>query len=311
MKTKTFRKMLALAAITVFGASAAQAADFDVISPSSVANVVVKEVTENSVELTWDKATDNTAVTEYKVYYGQSSVQADGGYYDTEKLTKSDDTEYVLEDLAADTKYYIAVTALDANGNESYNYSIEVVATTDESEEEEEILHSAPTEEEESHETEKEAGKVEAELSVDVESGSAPLKVQFDASASTQKDGAIASYAWDYNSDGVVDSNLPNPSYTFTESGIYDVNLVITGTDGKTDTAETTITVWDTEVVEYTDEPEEVAPEIVEIAEEETTTPEEVEEAPITEEQLPETGPALLIPALIAGAGALITRRRK
>ncbi len=308
MKTN-LQKILAFVSIAMLNTGLAQAADFDTTAPADVSNVVVEKVTEDSIELSWDKASDDTAIGNYKIYFGKSSVQVDGGYYDEEVLTGDADTQYTLENLDSGATYYIAVTALDTNENESYNYSIEVEATT----EQKEVLHYAP-EDEQVEEDEPvaavNAGKVNAELTVDAESGSAPLKVKFDASESTQKDGAIASYAWDYNSDGIVDSTLPAPSYTFTESGVYEVSLVVTATDGQTDTAETVITVWDTEVVDY------VEPVIEEVVEE--IVPEEISEevAPVEtpaepEENLPETGPALLIPVLVAGAGALITRRRK
>lgn len=315
MKTNTLRKILALASVAMFGASTVQAQTLDLVAPSDVSNVVVEDTATDSIKLSWDKATDDVSVKDYKVYYGLSSVQTDGGYYDDEILVGSSKTTYTLKNLQSDKTYYIAVTALDANENESYNYSIEVSAQTEKAE----VLHSAPTEEPTEIEKSVEAGSVKAVLSADKVSGSAPLKVKFDATESSQKDGAIASYTWDYNSDGVVDSTLPAPSYTFTESGVYDVSLLVTGTDGKTDTTGTTITVWDTEVVEYiepnveTEEPvvEDVAEDTVETVAEPEITTEPVVAGETEEDNLPETGPALLIPAIIAGAGALMARRKK
>jgi len=307
MQTKTLHKILTLVSVFVLGASVAQAQEFDTTPPSDVTNVIVKETTVDSIKLTWDAATDDTSINNYKVYYGLTSVNIDGGYYDKEVLTGSVKPEYTLAKLQADSTYYVAVTALDQNDNESFNYSIEISAKTAKAE----VLHSAPTEEtkpeaEVKTETEtKPAGSVKAMITVDNASGSAPLKVKFDATTSTQKDGAIASYAWDYNSDGVVDATLPAPSYTFTESGVYEVNLVITATDGQTATAQTTITVWDTEVIEQTPAITETVEPVLEAGTEVVTT------EPVEKDNLPETGPALLIPVLIAGAGALMTRFKK
>ncbi|MDW5555678.1 PKD domain-containing protein, partial [Methanosarcina sp.] len=59
-------------------------------------------------------------------------------------------------------------------------------------------------------------------------SGNAPLTVQF-TDAST---GTVSSYAWDFNNDGIVDSNTQSPSYTYSEPGTYTVNLTVTGPDG-------------------------------------------------------------------------------
>jgi PKD repeat protein/DMSO/TMAO reductase YedYZ molybdopterin-dependent catalytic subunit len=60
-------------------------------------------------------------------------------------------------------------------------------------------------------------------------SGNAPLTVQFtDASTGT---GPLA-YAWDFDNNGVTDSTLPSPSYTYVNAGTYTVNLTVTNTVG-------------------------------------------------------------------------------
>jgi hypothetical protein len=63
------------------------------------------------VSLAWD-ASVTPEVTGYKVYYGNSS-----GTYGT-PITIGNLTTYTITDLAAGT-YYFAVTAIDAQGNES------------------------------------------------------------------------------------------------------------------------------------------------------------------------------------------------
>jgi PKD repeat protein len=57
--------------------------------------------------------------------------------------------------------------------------------------------------------------------------GTAPLAVQF----SDQSTGSITSWAWDFNNDGIVDSTVQNPVYTFA-AGTYAVNLTVTGPGG-------------------------------------------------------------------------------
>jgi len=54
-------------------------------------------------------------------------------------------------------------------------------------------------------------------------SGSAPLNVQFTDTSS----GDIISWEWDFDNDGIIDSNENNPSYTFTEVGNYSVKLTV------------------------------------------------------------------------------------
>jgi len=53
--------------------------------------------------------------------------------------------------------------------------------------------------------------------------GQYPLTVQF----KNYSVGDISSYEWDFNNDGVIDSTDPEPEYTFTEAGVYDVKLTI------------------------------------------------------------------------------------
>jgi PKD repeat protein len=44
--------------------------------------------------------------------------------------------------------------------------------------------------------------------------------------------GNITSYAWDFQNDGTVDSNLQNPTYTYTTPGVYTVCLTVRGPGG-------------------------------------------------------------------------------
>lgn len=55
--------------------------------------------------------------------------------------------------------------------------------------------------------------------------GEAPLNVQFtDISISG---GEIIDWSWDFDGDGVEDSDLSNPSFIYEEDGVYDVSLTI------------------------------------------------------------------------------------
>ena len=59
-------------------------------------------------------------------------------------------------------------------------------------------------------------------------SGTAPLEVQF----INQSRGEITDWAWDFDSDGTVDSTEPSPSHTYDTPGIYTVSLKVTGPTG-------------------------------------------------------------------------------
>ena len=72
-------------------------------------------------------------------------------------------------------------------------------------------------------------------------SGTAALTVGFSGTGSTDPDGTISSYAWNFG-DGQT-STLPSPSHTYAVVGSYNVMLTVTDNAGKTGTATTTITV--------------------------------------------------------------------
>jgi PKD repeat protein len=74
-------------------------------------------------------------------------------------------------------------------------------------------------------------------------SGPAPLAVDFDASGSTDVDGTIASYLWDFGDTQTDSGVLVSHSYTQTESKVYTVVLTVADDDGATDTAVKNISV--------------------------------------------------------------------
>ncbi|WP_321428976.1 PKD domain-containing protein [uncultured Methanolobus sp.] len=66
-----------------------------------------------------------------------------------------------------------------------------------------------------------------ADFSADVTEGIGPLTVQFnDLSTGAE------SWAWDFDNDGVVDSNKPNPQFIYTEKGTHSVKLTVTNSAG-------------------------------------------------------------------------------
>ena len=65
----------------------------------------------------------------------------------------------------------------------------------------------------------------------DLHFGKAPLQVCFyDSSLAYMTQ--IDYWDWDFNNDGIVDSNIQNPEYIYTEPGVYTVELVVTDTSG-------------------------------------------------------------------------------
>jgi len=77
------------------------------------------------------------------------------------------------------------------------------------------------------------------DFSADVTSGCVALDVQF-TDLSTDCGAPITDWSWDLDDDGFEDSDVPNPSYTYTTPGVFTVSLTVTNalgsaTETKTD----------------------------------------------------------------------------
>ncbi|MEM6687194.1 MAG: endonuclease, partial [Bacteroidota bacterium] len=79
----------------------------DTQAPSVPMNVMVSNVTSNTIDLTWDASTDNVGVTEYDVF-------VDANFYQTVTTTT-----ITITGLSASTTYSLTVAAKDAEGNTS------------------------------------------------------------------------------------------------------------------------------------------------------------------------------------------------
>ncbi|MCD4734524.1 MAG: PKD domain-containing protein, partial [Bacteroidales bacterium] len=72
---------------------------------------------------------------------------------------------------------------------------------------------------------------INADFAVDLKFGPAPLLVQFNDSSevfNTQ----IDHWEWDFNIDGQIDSNDPDPSFIYDTTGIYSVHFLVGDTSG-------------------------------------------------------------------------------
>ncbi|MEN6517880.1 MAG: PKD domain-containing protein [Methanospirillum sp.] len=81
-----------------------------------------------------------------------------------------------------------------------------------------------------------------AEFAANVTNGTAPLTVAFTDNSTGEN---ITARAWDFQNDGVVDSLLENPTFTYTTAGTYPVNLTVTnggGSDSEVKTGYITVT---------------------------------------------------------------------
>jgi cytochrome c len=60
-----------------------------------------------------------------------------------------------------------------------------------------------------------------------------PLTVQFSSAGTEDPDGDRIAYAWDFDANGTVDSRQANPTFTYTQRGIYEATLRVTDTSGR------------------------------------------------------------------------------
>ncbi|WP_205754593.1 PQQ-dependent sugar dehydrogenase [Pseudarthrobacter sp. NamB4] len=63
--------------------------------------------------------------------------------------------------------------------------------------------------------------------------GASPLNVQFSSEGTADADGDKIRYEWDFNSDGIVDSEEANPTYTYQKTGTYTASLKVIDLGGK------------------------------------------------------------------------------
>src|SRR5690606_33598580 len=76
-----------------------------------------------------------------------------------------------------------------------------------------------------------------------ISASSAPLTVEFDASASVDPEGQALTYAWDFDGDGTWDADTATASHTYTELGQYFARLRVTDPSGKSAVTARTISV--------------------------------------------------------------------
>lgn len=67
-----------------------------------------------------------------------------------------------------------------------------------------------------------------AGFNADKHDGPTPLVVQFTDYSLSDPDHPVQSWEWDFNSDGIIDSDLQNPSWSFNDFGEHDITLITT-----------------------------------------------------------------------------------
>jgi len=155
-------------------------------------------------------------------FNASSSSDSDGSIISYAWDFKDGDTgtgETVFHTFSSIGSYNVLLTVTDNDGaTDSITKTINVTET----------LNQSPT----------------ASFTADSTSGVAPLEISFDASSSSDPDGSIISYQWDFK-DGATGSGQ-TINHTFSSTGSYNVRLTITDNEGATDSTTKTITVTET-----------------------------------------------------------------
>ena len=71
----------------------------------------------------------------------------------------------------------------------------------------------------------------------------APLTVQFSSAGTEDYNDDRLTYAWDFQSDGTVDSRAANPTHTYTARGVYEATLRVTDATGRSASWQVRVTV--------------------------------------------------------------------
>jgi PKD repeat protein len=66
-----------------------------------------------------------------------------------------------------------------------------------------------------------------ANFTANVTGGATPLNVQFTDTSFSSAPGGVNAWAWDFDGDAIVDSNLQNPSFVYNNCGSYTVSLTV------------------------------------------------------------------------------------
>jgi cytochrome c len=89
------------------------------------------------------------------------------------------------------------------------------------------------------------------EVAASQDEGSSPLTVSF-TSTVADPEGRRLKYAWDFDGDGDIDSRQPNPTFTYSEDGVYRATLTVTDQGGRVVSDYVEITVGVRPVVDLT-----------------------------------------------------------
>ncbi len=164
----------------------------DITAPASVTNLANTTFAQTSITWTWTDPADSD--------FEKVMVYLDGVW--KQNVTKGVQS-WTATGLSPDTEYTIGTKTVDTTGNMNATMVSDPART-------------APAE------------SPHAQFTASPRDGPAPLAVQF----TDQSTGSISNRSWDFTNDGIVDSTIANPVFTYSNPGTYTVNLTVMGPGG-------------------------------------------------------------------------------
>jgi len=95
-------------------------------APSSVSALQAEFRDSGGIAVSWEKLEDEE-VAFYRVYYSANSILENEGIYDDFESTEGDRSVYVFDSLTPDSDVYVAVLAVNTEGEESEFFSEEIL----------------------------------------------------------------------------------------------------------------------------------------------------------------------------------------
>ena len=173
------------------------------------------------VTLAWDANTESD-LKGYKIYCKVGAAPSKTSYDRQivileDDLADPDHPEYVVDNVSDTETTYFAATAYNLSDDESGLSNVESYTGS--------VANQSPN----------------ASFTASPTSGNAPLSVSFNASASSDPDGTIVSYSWDFG-DGATGAGV-SPNHTYGSAGNYTATLTVADNDSATDSSSRLIQV--------------------------------------------------------------------